>query len=123
MQANVRTIRIGSSHQADGEDSVPKPINLWAGAAGKTRSVLAPTQGSGQPPGTCLSLGTAQGPAGLLARQPLSGGPAQVRLTLLLCIVAYASVLPGSFISTDGILDPKDPKFHTANAGQEHSFL
>lgn len=31
------------------------PTNLWAGAADKTRDVLAPTQGSGQPPGTRLS--------------------------------------------------------------------
>lgn len=43
VQANVRTIRISSGHQADREERASRPITLQGGTTDKTRSMLART--------------------------------------------------------------------------------
>lgn len=79
VQANVRTIRISCSHQAD-RRTAPRPINLWAGGRDKTRRVLASTSASGQPPGSHLNPAQHTGEAPLptrwaqLARQHRKSG-------------------------------------------------
>lgn len=54
-QADVRTIRISSSHQSDGGQWPKANPSSPAGGTDQTSRVLAPTSASDQPPGSRLS--------------------------------------------------------------------
>ena len=102
------------------------PTNLWAGAADETRDVLAPTQGSGQPPGTRLSPSRHKALQTPWPGIPCTAGLLEwvcVWLQASVCFLACAPVLPGSFIGTGGILDPRTPSFTLPTQDENIHFL